>query len=833
MVNSTNYILPLSGITVKNKTEIGVTPLELAELMSANVPIPPGFVITQTALEYFASVNQIDQKVKQLQHMGAYDENTLTKLILESELPKEIYSYLSKEYSAIAGITNIWMRIRAGLFDVNGNPLTFIDESEINEVKGLQALEMEVKKIWAKLLIIDQKYDSLGSFVIVQKLVPAEVAGVVMTQDKAIDNKDHIIVKCLYGEYSSDLDDNADVYVFSKSNEKIIDRSINVQNEMLVRSNKNDFGFETVSISDKWKTKQKLADKFIEDLGYIGDYLENVFTKPQEVTWVFQAGKIWINYVKPLNFEKATHGKIDLENEIEKDLEEVTKVVDQAAEEMNVETVDISMPDENPEVEDINIELNQTVDNKISARNTTEIKDFKLQIKSNSVVKDVLVVGVGNNHGGIEGKVVFNQDEATENDILVMTEWDNMPKNVAGIIIEDFLRMKSDIPTVYGAEMATKILREGEFIKMDTDTGFVYELDNMPKELPIEEENIAPENKISEHKIEKLEDKIEVLESIVEEEVISTVDIVIPTEVVTPEIDTEVKIEIEKPRLPVKPKTIATRSNSKVVSTPEVEEVYSTEKIPTAIKVYCRTSSQYKEELGLSDGFILDLPHISDYVTSLDKIDYKSISTLIYNFTLPFLKSTTDPVLYNVYDTNPSNYIKNSELLQVQCEAVHKLRSREGLRNLYISLPKFKNIRQLRDFRKTMTGSGLRRSSTFKVFIKVAYSSNIFELKTYLEDRFDGVIVSVSDLYNNLYSYNKKNIRLSETLITTLQQIQNDCKVAKVPMILDMKGVKMNKVNLEKISKIVNYGIAILPADINATKSYISKLESSRIFGLK
>lgn len=776
MASQQKFVVALSNITSKDKTNYGIPALELAELMQANVPIPAGFVVTQKALETFAHQSQLDQKVKQLQQIGSFSEATLTKLILESELPQEVYDDLYAEYTSLSGITNIWMRMRAGLYDQEGAPLTFLDEDELAEFKGFEALEFELKKVWAQLLIIDQKYDSLGSFVIIQKLIPAEVSGKIMTEDLMSNNADHIVIQGMYGEYSQDLLDSDDIYVFSKSEEKIIDRSINPQSSMYIRSNKNDTGYELVEISPKWQIKQKLSDKHIEDLGYLGDYLQHVFAQPQDIFWIYQAGKIWINYVKPLSledWEKEIQEKTNpqdtevseddlpindnLEQEIDQDLERVEEIVEEQAVEYEEKIVDIEDTEEIPsELEDDNIEIEMP-----------EIEDkpqeLNVKMRANSIAKDVLVVGIGNNKGIVQGKVVFNRDESTIKDILVLPEWDDMPKIAAAVIVEDFLNITSDIPVVYGADLASKILREGEYIQADTDTGFVFELPNTLHETNNEEVADEPE-----------------IQHITETKAANT----------------------------------------------HVEE----EEIQTAIKVYAHTNTVYKDSVKNRDGYILNLPHSESLFTEKNSINFNTFKSMIRDFIVPYAESTDNTIIYNIIDCSPATYIKNSDLLEIQCEALHKVRNKDNLRNVNILLPKFKSLKQLRTFRKSLSVAGLRKSQTFKIYIKLSYASNVFELKDYLEDKFDGVVVSLRNLYNGLYSSNRKVVRLTNTLITTLEHIEKDCKAAKVPMILDLKGVKVTKSLMEKLAPFISFAIAVSPKDKREGKIFISELEKERIF---
>ena len=420
----------------------------------------------------------------------------------------------------------------------------------------------------------------------------------------------------------------------------------------------------------------------------------------------------------------------------------------------------------------------------------------------------MLVVGVGNNMGVLTGKVVLNREEATEQDILVLPEWDDMPKNVKAIILEDMRRVSGDLPMIYGAELASKILREGEYITMDTDTGFVFELQEEIKEY---EEPVEKMHEVSLNS-ELMKDEIET----------PTLSLDLRATVVEPIEIKPIKIKATKPKAVKKKTKLSDDIKDEKLSIPPREN------IQTAIKVYAHMTTAYKDEATYADGYILELPHAADYINGMHS-DYRSISSLIYNYVTPFAKNSAN-VIYSVYDAMPSVYIKNVELLQIQYEAVNKLRNKENFRHLHIAMPRFKSIKQLREFRKVLSAAGLRRSTTLKLYIKVGYSSNIFELAQYLDDKFDGVVIQIDSLYNSLYSTNKKLVRVSDTLISAIEQVHKVCKTAKIPVILDFKGVKMSKSVLQKLSPYINFAVSVLPSYIHDTKQFIYEEEKKRIF---
>jgi hypothetical protein len=80
-----------------------------------------------------------------------------------------------------------------------------------------------------------------------------------------------------------------------------------------------------------------------------------------------------------------------------------------------------------------------------------------------------------------------------------------------------------------------------------------------------------------------------------------------------------------------------------------------------------------------------------------------------------------------------------------------------------------------------------------------------------------------------MYSSKKKVIKVSSTLLTALDHILKDCQSAKVPIILDMKGINITPAIMKRMAPYIKYGVAVLPRYRQAGKIYVSNIEKNRI----
>lgn len=95
-------------------------------------------------------------------------------------------------------------------------------------------------------------------------------------------------------------------------------------------------------------------------------------------------------------------------------------------------------------------------------------------------------------------------------------------------------------------------------------------------------------------------------------------------------------------------------------------------------------------------------------------------------------------------------FIDFPESLGIEIMALKKSRIQHNTRNLHVCISGLRNLSNLEDIEKVFSASGLRRSSSFKIYTEVCIPSFIFELDRIEKNKIDGVVVNYSKLVKSL-----------------------------------------------------------------------------------
>ena len=205
----------------------------LAEIFNLKIPVPPGFVVTAQAYDYFIKKARLDEKIKNIlfkidyENTKQLDESTkqIRELIVNSEFPEEMKKEIIEAYETLSvtdydieesGALEILEAISESVFvairssatteDLAGASFAGQQESFLN-VKGNHELIKNIKKCFASLFTsratyyrnkkgFQDAYPSLA--VVVQKMVDSEKSGVVFSKDPSYKNE-NIIIEAVWG----------------------------------------------------------------------------------------------------------------------------------------------------------------------------------------------------------------------------------------------------------------------------------------------------------------------------------------------------------------------------------------------------------------------------------------------------------------------------------------------------------------------------------------------------------------------------------------------------------------------------------------------------------
>jgi rifampicin phosphotransferase len=260
---SERLVLPLSSLGARDLMVAGGKGANLGELIHAGFPVPAGFVITTDAYVLAAQAAGVDPN----HPLGARAR------LLEAPLPTEIASAVLVAYRAFGD--RVAVRSSATAEDLP--EASFAGQQDtVLDVEGEEPLLDAVRRCWSSLWneravayrashAVDER--ALRLAVVVQRMVPASVAGVLFTADPITGRRRRAAIDAVRG-----------------LGEQLVSGAVNPDHYLV----------ETRTGEILERRGEILDDARLRELAAIGDRVEAHFGKPQDIEWAFDDKKLWI-----------------------------------------------------------------------------------------------------------------------------------------------------------------------------------------------------------------------------------------------------------------------------------------------------------------------------------------------------------------------------------------------------------------------------------------------------------------------------------------------------------------------------------------------------------
>ncbi len=470
------FIKNLSQIGIKDVAEVGGKNASLGEMIRNLVPkgikIPGGFVVTATAYRYFLKQTGLEKFIKQtlkglntknladLARRGKLVRETIKKTELPTNLKKEIiknYQMMEKEYYQNVDVA---VRSSATAEDLPGASFAGEHETFLN-IRGGDELLEAVKASMASLFTnraisyrVDKGFDhfKVALSVGVEKMVRSDLScsGVMFTLDTESGFPDVVLINGSWGlgEMIVQGEVTPDEFLVFKKTGAVISKQLGVKDKKMIYSTGRGIKkTKIINTSQKENGSFVLSDTEILQLAKWGVLIEEHYTKKY---------KKWT----PMDMEWAKDGKTD----------------------------QLFIVQARPE----------TIH---ALRDFSKIKEYVLQQKGRVIVKGISVgskIATGKARVILDVKGV-NQFRAGEVLITDMTDpdWEPIMKIASAIITDKggrtshaaIVSRELGIPCIVGSETATKKIKTGQTITVDTtgSEGAVY---NGALKFKIVEQNI-------------------------------------------------------------------------------------------------------------------------------------------------------------------------------------------------------------------------------------------------------------------------------------------------------------------------------------------------------
>ncbi|MDL1970031.1 MAG: hypothetical protein LWW94_03460 [Candidatus Desulfofervidaceae bacterium] len=430
--------IPITEINIYLTALVGGKAAHLGEVKTAlNLPVPNGFAITTTAFKKFIDFNNLKDVINQeLSDLSPEDlakvdivSQKLKSIIKKSRIPPELEVAINEAWSDLSKQSGFSGRVavRSSAYGEDAH-LSFAGQFtsvlNVNKQGLIDAYKEVLASKYCSRAIIYRlqkgiKDEEMPMAVLVIEMIDTKAAGVIYTRNPNCPQEDTMLITSSWGlgEYVVQGKISTDYFQVSRTKEEVVSH-IAKKEKMLVLGER---GVEEKEIPLERQEKPSLTLEEIKLLKQYALILEDYFGSPQDIEYAIdKEHKIFILQTRPLKVLVRT------------------------------------------------------------ARETTPQPENKILLK-----------GLGIGTGAATGPVFIlngrNLDEVPEGAILVARhgspELTAVMSRVAGIIVDlgnpsghmATVARESKVPTVLGTGKATSILKNGQILTIDGDSGVVYE----------------------------------------------------------------------------------------------------------------------------------------------------------------------------------------------------------------------------------------------------------------------------------------------------------------------------------------------------------------------
>jgi len=734
-------------VTKDDIPAVGGKGANLGEMTNARMPVPPGFIVTSEAYYEFLEAFHIVDKIrvllepldtgnsKQLQQVAT----EIKQLILGIAIPQEIAEEIKKAYKKL-GQGLVAVRSSATAEDLPeasfaGQQSTFLN------IQGEDNVVDAVQKCWASLFEPraiyyrhQQGFDHLkvGIAVPVQRMVDSKTSGVMFTIEPVTSDTKKIVIEAIYGlgEGLVSGEVTPDLYLIDKEAMSIISKRMSRQTHELTRNpdgTKDDTNmWQNVPASSQ--SQQKITDEVILQLTKLAKHIEDHYQFPQDIEWAKEGDKIYILQTRPVTTMK-----------------------------------------ENTEVEP-------------------------------EIQAPVLLKGDAASPGLASGpvKIIHEAsriDQVKDGDILVaeMTTPDFVPamKRAVAIVTDRggrtahaaIVSRELGIPCIVGADKATTILSDGQYITVDGSHGKVYN-----------------------------------------GKVTRRITTTLITNILKEAIRTKTRVYVN-------------------LAQPELADSVASHNVDG---VGLLRAEFIIAQIGEHPSYMLKQNRGNEFIDKLYQgihtfakaFNPRPVVYRTTDFKTNEYRELTGGQEFEEVEENPmlgyrgtSRYVTDIDVFKLEIEAIKRVR--KDYPNLWVMLPFVRTVNELKQTKDILEAEGLKRSEDFKLWMMVEVPSNIFLIDKFLEVGIDGISIGSNDLTQLILGIDRDSAKLASTFDerneAVLMALERAITVSKSMGVTSSICGQAPSVYPELTEKLVAWGItsvSVSPDMIGTTRQIISRAEA-------
>jgi pyruvate,water dikinase len=275
----------------------------LARMSELGLPVPEGFVVPADVLGRVVDAAALRAALP--------DHEKAQAIVAAAEVPQEIaeaYVALGDTQPASpAGTGDPPVAVRSSACAEDSETASYAGQQETYlYVRGADAVRDRVRDCWAsffseRAIFYRQKkgsLDDLGMAVVVQRMVRADVAGVLFTCDPVRGRRDRMVVEAVLGlgEAAVSGQVTPDHYILKRDGTV---RKAQVARQPFAIVPVEGGGVEERELGEEGG-EPKLGEEHLRALARLGDDLEQRLGGPQDIEWALEGGELYVLQARPV-----------------------------------------------------------------------------------------------------------------------------------------------------------------------------------------------------------------------------------------------------------------------------------------------------------------------------------------------------------------------------------------------------------------------------------------------------------------------------------------------------------------------------------------------------
>jgi pyruvate, water dikinase len=274
----------------------------LARMAELGLPVPSGFVVHAEAL-----AASLPDGGGRLRAILASDPGRAPQLVREAVIARELREQIELAYAELGG-SDPPVAVRSSACAEDSEMASFAGQQETYlHVRGADRVLDRIRDCWASFFSERAVFyrarkgslDDLGMAVVVQRMVAADVAGVLFTCDPVRRRRDRMVVEAVFGLGEACV-----------SGQVTPDHFVIARDGALKQSRLAVQPFAVVSAPDGGTTERPLepdegglptlGEERLRELAALGADLEERLGGPQDIEWAVEQGELYVLQARPV-----------------------------------------------------------------------------------------------------------------------------------------------------------------------------------------------------------------------------------------------------------------------------------------------------------------------------------------------------------------------------------------------------------------------------------------------------------------------------------------------------------------------------------------------------